>query len=87
MPNLPIVPTQITLRGHVSPLHAPIAAQLFTFGPRGQGFALKLSQNSAKNREGQWYAQSAHCAHTAHENEKCGFCGRFQGRKSIHIWP
>ena len=24
---------------------------------------------------------------TGHENGKCGFCGRFQGGPSIHIWP
>ena len=31
MSNLPIVPTQLTLRGNVSFLDAPRAAQLFTF--------------------------------------------------------
>ena len=43
MPNMPIVPTQVTLKGNVVSLDAPIAAQLFTFGPRGQGIALKGS--------------------------------------------
>ena len=33
MPSLPVVPTQVTLGGNVGSLHAPIAAQLVTFGP------------------------------------------------------
>ena len=37
MPSLPIVPTQVALRGNVGSLDAPRASQLFTFGPRGQG--------------------------------------------------
>ena len=41
MPHLPIVPTQVTLRGNMGSLDAPIAPQLFTFGPRGQGNALR----------------------------------------------
>ena len=43
MLNLPIVPTQVTLRGNVGSLDAPIAAQLLTFGSRGQGIALRGS--------------------------------------------
>ena len=43
MNNLPIVPTKVTLRGNVGSLDAPIAAQLFTFGPRGLGNALGAS--------------------------------------------
>ena len=43
MLNLPIVPTQVTLRGNVGSLDAPIAAQLLTFGPRRQGIALRGS--------------------------------------------
>ena len=39
MLSLPIVPTQVTLRGNVGSPNAPIEAQLFTFGPRGQGIA------------------------------------------------
>ena len=42
MSNLPIVPTQVTLRGNVGSLDAPRASQLFTFGPRGgQGIQLR----------------------------------------------
>ena len=41
MSNLPVVPTQVTLRGNVGSMDASIEAKLFTFGPRGQGFALK----------------------------------------------
>ena len=43
MPSLPIVPTQVALRGNVGSLDAPMASQLFTFGPRGQGIALRGS--------------------------------------------
>ena len=43
MPSLPIVPTQVALRGNVFSLDAPRASQLFTFGPRGQGVALRGS--------------------------------------------
>ena len=35
MPSLPIVPTQVTLKGNVGSLDAPRTAQLFIFGPRG----------------------------------------------------
>ena len=91
MPSLPIVPTQVTLKGNVGSLDAPRTAQLFTFGPRGQGISLRgscmVSKKSAKNRGSQWHAQSEHLTHTGHENGKCGFCGRFQGGPSIHIWP
>ena len=44
MPSLPIVPTQVALRGYVGSLDAPRASQLFTFGPRGQGNALRGSR-------------------------------------------
>ena len=40
MPSLPIVPTQVALRGNVGSLDAPRESQLFTFGPRGQGIRL-----------------------------------------------
>ena len=43
MLSLPIVPTQVALRGNVGFLDAPRASQLFTFGPRGQGIALRWS--------------------------------------------
>ena len=41
--SLPIVPTQVALRGNVGSLDAPRASLLFTFGPRGQGIALRGS--------------------------------------------
>ena len=41
IPDLPIVSTQVTLRGNVGSLDAPIAAQLFTFGRRGRDIALR----------------------------------------------
>ena len=34
MLNLPIVPTQVTLRGNLGSLDTPTASQLFIFGPR-----------------------------------------------------
>ena len=43
MPSLPIVPTQVTLKGNVGSLDAPRTAQLFTFGHRGQGNSLRGS--------------------------------------------
>ena len=43
MPSLPIVPTQVALRGNVGAMDAPRASQLFTFGPRGKGIALRGS--------------------------------------------
>ena len=43
MPSLPTWPTQVALRGNVGSLDAPRASQLFTFGPRGQGNALRGS--------------------------------------------
>ena len=43
MPSLPIVPTQVTLKGKVGSLDATRTAQLFTFGPRGQGISLRGS--------------------------------------------
>ena len=87
---MPSLPTQVTLRENVGSLDAPRTAQLFTFGPRGQSISLRGSwivlKKSAKNRGSQWYAQSALLTHTGHKNGKCGFCGRFQGGPSIHIW-
>ena len=91
MPCLPFVPTQVALRGKMGSLDTPRASQLFTFIPMGAGYFTERVVNglkkSTKNRGSQWYAQSAHWAHTGHENGKCGFCGRFQGGTSIHIWP
>ena len=43
MPSLPIVPTQVTLKGNEGSLDAPKIAQLFTFGPRVQGISLRGS--------------------------------------------
>ena len=43
MPTLPTWPTQVTLRKSVGSLDAPRTAQLFTFGPRGQGISLRGS--------------------------------------------
>ena len=43
MPSLPILPTQVVLSRNVGSLDAPRASQLFTFGPRGQGNALRGS--------------------------------------------
>ena len=54
MPSLPIVPTQVTLKGNVGSLDAPKTAQLFTFGPGGPGYfterVLNGLKKSAKNR-------------------------------------
>ena len=41
--SLPIVPTQVTLKGNVGSLDATRTAQLFTFGPTGQGISLRGS--------------------------------------------
>ena len=43
MSSLPIVPTQVELRGNVGSLDAPRASQLFTFGSRGRFIALRGS--------------------------------------------
>ena len=43
MPSLPIVPIQVALRGNVGSVDVFRSAQLFTFGPRGQGNALRGS--------------------------------------------
>ena len=43
MPCLPIVPTQVALWKNVGSLDAPRASQLFSFGPKGQGIALRGS--------------------------------------------
>ena len=43
MPSLPILPTQVALSRNVGSLDAPRASQLFTFGPRVQGNALRGS--------------------------------------------
>ena len=80
MPSLPIVPTHVALRGNVDSLDAPRASLLFTFGPRGAGYCTERVVNglkkSAKNRGSQWYAQSAHCAHTCRVKGKYRFSGR-----------
>ena len=43
MPSLPILPTQVTLRGNVGSRDAPRASQLFTFGPMWLCIALRGS--------------------------------------------
>ena len=43
MPSLPTWPTQVTLRENVCSLDSPRTAQIFTFGPRGQGISLRGS--------------------------------------------
>ena len=43
MPILPTGPTQVTKTGNVVSVDIFRAADLFTFGPRGQGDALKGS--------------------------------------------
>ena len=43
MPSLPTWPTQVTKMGNVRSVDAPRTAQLFTFGPRGQGISLRGS--------------------------------------------
>ena len=43
MPSLPIMPTQVALRGNVGSLDTPRAAHLSTFGHSRQGIALRGS--------------------------------------------
>ena len=43
MPSLPTWLTQVTKTGNVGSVDAPRTAQLFTFGPRGQGISLRGS--------------------------------------------
>ena len=43
MPSLPSWPTQVTKTRNVGSVDAPRTAQLFTFGPRGQGISLRGS--------------------------------------------
>ena len=43
MPSLPTGPTQVTKTGNVGSVDVFRVAQLFTFGPRGQGIALRGS--------------------------------------------
>ena len=43
MPSLPTWPTQVTLRENVGSVDATRTAQLFTFGPTGQGISLRGS--------------------------------------------
>ena len=43
MCSLPIVPTQVALRGSVGALDAPRVSQPFRFGARGQDIALRGS--------------------------------------------
>ena len=43
MHSLPTLPTQVTKTGNVGSVDVFRAAHLFTFGPRGQGNALRGS--------------------------------------------
>ena len=43
MPNVPTGPTQVTKTGNVGSVDVFRAGHLSTFGPRGQGNALKWS--------------------------------------------
>ena len=51
MPSLPIVPTQVTKTGNVGSVDVFRAAHLSTFGPRGQGNALRGSGMVSKNQQ------------------------------------
>ena len=51
MPSQPIVPTKVELNGNVGSPEAPRAFQLFTFGPGGQGNALRGSLMVSKNQQ------------------------------------
>ena len=51
MPSLPTWPTQVTKKGNVGSLDATRTAQLFTFGPRGQGISLRGSLMVSKNQQ------------------------------------
>ena len=66
MLSLPIMPTQVTLRGNVCSLDVPTVAHshlaLASRVMHREG--REWSQKSAKNRESQWYSQFAHSAHT-----------------------
>ena len=86
MLDLPIVHTQVTLRGNVGSLDAPI--HIWPLGGRVMHLeGHECSQKSAKNRGSQCYAQSAHCAHTGHFKAKCGFSLCSYSRTTIHICP
>ena len=51
MLSLPIVPTQVTKTGNVGFVDVFRAAHLSTFGPRGQGNALRGSVMVSKNQQ------------------------------------
>ena len=78
MPSLSIVPTQVTLRGYVGSLDVDSVPTIHIW-PYGARYCTERVVNglkkSAKNRGSQWYAQSAHCAHTGHVKGTCGFSG------------
>ena len=48
MPSLPYGPTQVTKTGNVGSVDVFRVAHLFTFGPRGQGNALRGLKNLSK---------------------------------------
>ena len=51
MPSLATGPTQVTFRGNVRSLDASGRVQMFTFGPRWQGIALRESRMVQKNQK------------------------------------
>ena len=51
MPSLPTGPTQVTKTRNVGSVDVFRAAHLFTFGPRGQGNALRGSLMVSKNQQ------------------------------------
>ena len=74
MHNLPIVPTQVTLRKNLCSLDASTGHNYshFALGDRVLHLeGCEWSQKFRKNR----YARSAHCAHTGYVKGKCGFSG------------
>ena len=82
MPELPSVAAQATKTGNVGSVDSFSAAHLFTFGPRGQGNALRGSLMVSKNRGSQWYAQSAQCTNIGYVKIKRGCLGR---SKYLHL--
>ena len=91
MLNLPIVPTQVTLRGNVISLDHPRVQNYSHDLALGAGYCTERVanglKNSAKNRRSQWYAQSALCAHTGHVKGKCGFSRRSWTAHQFTVGP
>ena len=90
-PSLPTGPKQAAKTEIMGSLDLFRAAYLFTFGPRGQGNSLRGSSMVSKNpqikyRGNQWYAQSAHCAHTGHIKGNVGSLDA-PIADQLFIWP